>query len=44
MIQYGGDFFRTIPISFNDWIIVLALTSIVLWFGELKRALKRIKN
>jgi len=42
MIQFGGDFFRTIPISFNDWLIVLGLTSIVLWFGELRRLLNRL--
>ncbi len=41
MIQFGGDFFRTIPISFNDWLIVLGLTSIVLWFGEGRRYIMR---
>jgi len=44
MIQYGGGFFRTIPISFKDWILVLVLTSIVLWFGELRRLYGRIRR
>jgi P-type Ca2+ transporter type 2C len=43
MIQFGGDFFRTIPISFNDWMLVIGLTSIVLWFGEIRRWFSRLK-
>jgi len=41
MIQFGGGFFRTIPISFLDWLMVIGLTSIVLWFGEIKRFFAR---
>jgi Ca2+-transporting ATPase len=41
MIQFGGDFFRTIPLKVMDWVFVIGLTSLVLWFGEVKRLLKR---
>lgn len=37
MIQFGGDFFRTIPLHLNDWLFVIGFTSLVLWFGEIRR-------
>ena len=41
IVQFGGDVFRTTPISFRDWIIIIVGTSFVLWIGELLRLLKR---
>lgn len=41
MIQFGGDFFRTIPLKVLDWVFVIGLTSLVLWFGEIKRLMRR---
>lgn len=41
MIQFGGEFFRTIPLVLKDWLFVIGLTSLVLWFGEVRRLFKR---
>ncbi len=41
IIQFGGSIFRTVPLSLKDWISISLITSIVLWFGELWRLLKR---
>ncbi len=41
IVQFGGKMFNVVPISFQDWIIIIASTSVVLWIGELMRALKR---
>ena len=37
IVQFGGRIFRTVPLSFNDWLIMIAGISVVLWFGELIR-------
>lgn len=37
IIQFGGSIFRTIPLSFMDWVRVVVGTSIVLVIGELWR-------
>lgn len=42
IVQFGGPVFRTEPLSWRDWGIVLALTSVVLWVGELGRLIKRL--
>ncbi|HEY3490083.1 MAG TPA: calcium-translocating P-type ATPase, PMCA-type [Candidatus Deferrimicrobiaceae bacterium] len=39
--QVGGAVFRTVPLAFADWAILLAATSVVLWAGELRRWLSR---
>ena len=39
IVQLGGSIFRTIPLSWQDWLIIIGSTSIVLWFGEIKRQL-----
>lgn len=41
IIQFGGDFFRTVPVKFIHWIFIIAGTSIVLWAGEIYRFIKR---
>lgn len=41
LVQFGGDFFRTAPLSLRDWLIIIASTSVVLWLGELWRFIKR---
>lgn len=40
IVQFGGDVFRTTPISFKDWMIIIGGTSLVLWIGELLRLIK----
>lgn len=42
IVQFGGDAFRTEPLSFRDWIIVIASTSVVLWIGEIVRLVKTL--
>lgn len=41
IVQFGGDVFRTVPLSLKDWGIIIASTSMVLWLGELLRAMKK---
>jgi len=42
IVQFGGEVFRTVPLSLKDWIIILGGTSIVLWIGEIRRLFKRV--
>lgn len=44
IVTFGGEVFRTEPLSVAEWAGLLAATSAVLWIGELKRAVKRRKN
>ncbi|MCD7972726.1 MAG: calcium-translocating P-type ATPase, PMCA-type [Candidatus Azobacteroides sp.] len=37
IVEFGGEAFRTVPISFKDWFIIIAATSPVLWTGEIIR-------
>ena len=41
MTQYGGEVFRTVPLSVQDWIYLMAGSSVVLWGGEVVRWWKR---
>lgn len=41
IVEFGGDVFRTVPITIKDWLIIIGSTSIVLWVGEIARAVKR---
>ncbi|MGH2412572.1 MAG: cation-translocating P-type ATPase, partial [Microcystaceae cyanobacterium] len=41
IIQFGGNLFRTVPLSLQDWILIITGTSTVLWLGELWRLIKR---
>jgi Ca2+-transporting ATPase len=33
IVEFGGEVFRTVPLSLKDWLIVIGLTSVVLWIG-----------
>ncbi|GAP70808.1 plasma-membrane calcium-translocating P-type ATPase [Bacteroidales bacterium 6E] len=44
IVHFGGDVFRTAPISLKDWLIIIASTSAVLWIGEITRAIKARKT
>ncbi|MGB3401862.1 MAG: calcium-translocating P-type ATPase, PMCA-type [Microcoleaceae cyanobacterium] len=37
IVQWGGSFFRTVPLSLSDWLIIISSTSLVLALGELQR-------
>ncbi|NLB85924.1 MAG: calcium-translocating P-type ATPase, PMCA-type [Bacteroidales bacterium] len=39
IVEFGGKMFRTVPISLKDWLIIFGLSSLVLWVGEIKRAI-----
>ncbi|MDL2251804.1 calcium-translocating P-type ATPase, PMCA-type [Odoribacter sp. OttesenSCG-928-J03] len=43
IVTLGGDAFRTTPLAWMDWGIIIAGTSLVLWFGELVRVLRKKK-
>lgn len=40
IVEFGGEVFRTVPLSFKDWLIVISLTSAVMWTGEINRLFK----
>ena len=44
IIEFGGDVFRTEPLSLKDWLIIICSTSLVLWIGEIIRFFNRIKS
>ena len=39
IVEFGGEVFRTVPLSLVDWAVIIGSTSVVLWIGELKRIL-----
>ena len=41
IVTFGGEMFRTVPLSLEEWGIIIASTSVVLWVGELWRGMKR---
>jgi Ca2+-transporting ATPase len=43
MTQFGGEVFRTVPLSFKEWVLIIVLTSPVLWFGEIVRLVRRVR-
>ena len=44
IIQFGGGFFRTEPLSLEHWVMIVAGTSLVLWIGEAKRFIARLNS
>jgi Ca2+-transporting ATPase len=44
IVEFGGKMFRTVPLSLNEWLYIISLTSLVLWVGEIWRLIKRKKN
>lgn len=41
IVQFGGDVFRTVPITPLDWLKIIGGTSVVLWIGEFVRFFKK---
>lgn len=37
IVTFGGQFFNVVPLRLQDWILIIAITSIVLWIGEIAR-------
>ena len=42
IVQYGGAVFRTVPLDGMTWLQIVALSSCVLWVGEIYRGVKRL--
>jgi len=41
IVEFGGDVFRTMPLSLTDWLIIVGSTSFVFWIGEIIRLVKK---
>ena len=44
IVEFGGKVFRTVPLTWAEWLIIIGSTSIVLWVGEIWRWIKRMKK
>lgn len=44
IVQFGGAVFRTEPLSWQTWLMIIASSSAVLWVGELIRLILRLKK
>ena len=41
IVTAGGEFFSVVPLRLTDWLIIISTTSLVLWTGEVIRAIRR---
>ncbi|WP_462345578.1 calcium-translocating P-type ATPase, PMCA-type [Coprobacter fastidiosus] len=37
IVTFGGDVFRTVALPWQDWLLIIGSTSLVLWIGEIFR-------
>lgn len=44
IVSLGGQFFNVVPLKFADWLIIIGVTSLVLWVGELFRLIGNDKD
>ena len=44
IVEFGGNMFRTDGLTWQEWALIISVTSIVMWLGEVWRLIKRIKN
>ena len=45
IVTLGGRMFRTVPLSWQTWVAIIAGTSLVLWVGEIYRwTQRRLRN
>jgi len=44
IVQFGGEVFRTVPLSLQDWVIIIGGTSLVLWIGEIRRLISGLSS
>lgn len=42
IVQFGGSVFRTEPLDWQTWLVIISSSSLVLWIGELIRFVKRL--
>ena len=43
IVQWGGNVFRTTPLSWQTWAAIITATSPILWAGEIVRWIKRLR-
>ncbi len=43
IVSFGGEVFRVVPLGWQDWLLAIAATSVVLWIGEGIRWIRRIR-
>lgn len=41
IVELGGEMFNVVPLRFDDWIIIVGFTSLVLWIGEFVRLFEK---
>lgn len=41
IVQFGGAVFRTTPLDWQTWLLIIGVSSMVLWVGELVRLVQR---
>ena len=44
IVTFGGDVFRTVSLSWQDWLLIIGSTSLVLWIGEIFRLFGKKKK
>ena len=44
IVEWGGEVFRTVPLTGGEWAEVIGLTSLLAFGGEAVRALRRHAN
>ncbi|MDH6305661.1 Ca2+-transporting ATPase [Parabacteroides sp. PF5-5] len=44
IVTFGGEMFNVVPLSWKDWGIITATTSVVLWIGEAIRLARRLMH
>ena len=42
IVQFGGVVFRTEPLDWQTWLVIIGASSLVLWVGELIRFVQRL--
>lgn len=40
IVTWGGEVFRTVPLTWNDWLLIIGSTSLVMWVGEIARTIR----
>ncbi|MBO7496073.1 MAG: cation-translocating P-type ATPase [Salinivirgaceae bacterium] len=44
IVEVGGKMFNVTHLNPNDWLVIILLSSCVLWFGELDRIKRRLRR
>lgn len=44
IVTWGGSVFRTVPLSWADWGLIIGATSVVMWVGEIGRTIGYVRK